>query len=349
VASAREWLEGARLRTLPASVSPILAGIGIAWFATPTGPPFTPNDWAPLRAVVEPLLCLVVGLGLQIGSNFANDYSDGVRGTDAHRVGPMRLVGSGAAAPAAVKRAAWTGFLIACLAGLALMALTTPLFSPARWRALFADPAAQWAALAAPVIVVLVGLACVVAAWFYTGGRHPYGYAGWGELFVFIFFGLVAAIGTAYFLAPSVCAPCSAGACPGCVRDIAWAPAIVNGIVMGCLATAILVANNLRDLASDRTAGKITLPVRLGDRGTRVLYLGCLIVAGAGLVVLGLLTSPFAWIGLAGMLLVVRPAVRVWRGVSGRELIHVLKLTGQAELATALLLGAGLGIGWYAG
>ena len=173
------------------------------------------------------LLALVVSLALQVGVNYANDYSDGVRGTDADRVGPMRLVGSGAASPRAVKSAAFAAFGVAAAAGLVLAATT-----------------AWW--------LVAVGLVCVVAAWFYTGGEKPYGYLGLGEVMVFVFFGLVAVIGTTY------------------VQTETWEwPALYAGVGVGALACAILVANNLRDIPTDTVAGKRTLAVRLGDERTR--------------------------------------------------------------------------------
>ena len=304
MANAREWLEGARVRTLTVSASPVVAGTAVAWFASSPGP-------SPLLLVAA--LCLVVGLGMQVGCNYANDYSDGIRGTDAHRVGPARLVGSGAARPAAVKRAALISFAVACLAGIALVVRPGAYPSPV-----------------APVAIVAVGAACVVAAWFYTGGRRPYGYAGLGEVFVFVFFGLVATIGTAFVLAPS---------------GLAWVPAVVTGVVMGLFAVAVLVANNLRDIPTDAMSGKLTLPVRLGDRRTRFFYVGLLALAGAGIVVLAGVTTWFALAGLAGLVLLWPSCRRVMSGASGVALVHVLKLTGIAELVTAVLLGAGLAIG----
>lgn len=310
MATAREWLEGARLRTLPASISPVVAGTAVAWFAGP--------QWS-VRAVLAPLLCLVVGLGLQIGSNYANDYSDGVRGTDAYRVGPMRLVGSGVARPAAVKRAAWTGFAVAGLAGLVLVVWTAVALGPGGW--------------VAPAVIVAVGLAAIVAAWYYTGGRRPYGYAGWGEVFVFVFFGLVAGLGTTYLVATA-----AASAVP-------WGAGLVSAVVMGLMSTAILVANNLRDLETDRQAGKLTLPARLGERGTRWLYAGLLVGVVPGVAGLAWVTTPWALLGLAGLGLVAAPVIRVVRGDSGRPLIGVLKMTGLAELAVAVLIAAGIGLG----
>ncbi len=217
VATPSQWLAGARPRTLPAAVAPVLAGTGVAAYA---------DEWVWWKA----LLALVVSLALQVAVNYANDYSDGIRGTDDVRVGPMRLVGSGAAAPAAVKRAAFLAFGVAGVAGLVLAATT-----------------AWW--------LLAVGLVCVVAAWFYTGGSKPYGYLGLGEVMVFVFFGLVAVVGTTY------------------VQTESWAwTALYAGIGIGALACAILVTNNLRDIPTDTVAGKRTLAVRLGDPRTRGLY-----------------------------------------------------------------------------
>ncbi len=186
-----------------------------------------------------PCSALVVSLALQVGVNYANDYSDGIRGTDATRVGPLRLVGSGLASPGAVRAAAFACFGVAAVAGLGLVLLT-----------------GFWWLLA-------VGAACIVAAWFYTGGRHPYGYLGLGELFVFVFFGLVAVCGTVYV---------QLGRVP--------LAGLVAGVAIGALACALLVVNNLRDLTNDARAGKRTLATRIGDRATRVTYLILIVVAG---------------------------------------------------------------------
>jgi len=286
-----QWVAGARPRTLPAAIAPVVAGTGLAFFA---------GAFRPAAA----LLALVVSLALQVGVNYANDYSDGIRGTDAERVGPLRLVGSGLAAPAAVKRAALASLAVAGLAGLGLVVLT-----------------GQWWLLA-------VGVACVLAAWFYTGGRHPYGYSGLGEVFVFVFFGLVAVGGTAYVQ----------------VGRVGWAT-LLTGVGIGALACAILVANNLRDIAGDTRAGKRTLATRLGPRGTRVLYAGLAGLAAAALVGVAALTSVWALLGLVGLLLLV-PALRtVLSGGQGAALVGVLKTTGLAELAYAVALAAGLVLG----
>ena len=341
MASVREWIEGARPRTLPASISPVIAGTGIALF-TSSDPSLT--IVRPLWQVwLYPLLCLIVGLTVQIGSNYGNDYSDGIRGTDEVRVGPMRLVGSGAADPKAVKRASWISFVIACVVGLVLVGLATNLFSAQAWSDFAADPSANREQIIVPAVLILIGLACVLAAWFYTGGKHPYGYAGLGEIFVFVFFGLVATIGTTYVQVPLVHAPDSMNG--GLYRPVAWVPAILTGVIMGCFSTGILVANNLRDLVHDEQAGKITLPVRLGDARTRAFYVLLIGVAVLCVVAVAALTSWFALLGLIGVGLLGKSVTQVASGAKGADLIDVLKWTGMAELLTAILLTAGLWIG----
>jgi 1,4-dihydroxy-2-naphthoate octaprenyltransferase len=286
--TAGQWLAGARPRTLPAAVAPVLAGSGLAFF----------EGGFLLPAA---LLALVVSLALQVGVNYANDYSDGIRGTDVGRVGPVRLVGSGLASPPDVRRAALASFAVASVAGLLLVILTR-----------------HWWLLA-------VGVACVLAAWFYTGGRRPYGYRGLGELFVFVFFGLVAVGGTAYVQ----------------VGRISPATGLA-GVGIGALACAILVANNLRDIAGDARAGKRTLATRLGPAGTRSLYAGLAALAAVMIVAVAALTSAWALLGLAGLLLLV-PALRiVLSGGQGSALVAVLRTTGLAELVSAAGLALGL-------
>lgn len=288
MATAAQWLEGLRLRTLPAALAPVLAGTGVAAFV---------GEANPLRAA----LCAVVALALQIGVNFANDYSDGIRGTDAERVGPQRLVGSGAAPARVVKAVAFGWFGFAGLAGLALVALTQ-----------------QWWLLA-------VGVACVLAAWFYTGGKRPYGYLGLGEVFVFVFFGLVAVCGTTYV---------QVGFVPP--------PALWAAVAVGFLACAVLVANNLRDIPTDAAVGKRTLATRLGDRGTRLFYLSLLV--GSILAVGGVAatSSPWALLALVGLPVLTVVGRAVVLGAAGPALIRVLKLTGIAQLLLAAGLATGL-------
>ena len=284
-----QWVQGARPRTLPNSIAPVLAGWGAAAAFGAA------SQWA--RA----LLALVVALALQIGVNYANDYSDGIRGTDSLRVGPMRLVGSGVAAPAAVRTAALASFAVSAVAGLTLIAL-----------------AGHW-------WLLVVGVACLAGAWYYTGGSRPYGYAGLGELAVFIFFGLVAVLGTEYVVGGRITLTGGFAA-----------------VAVGAMSAAVLVANNLRDIPTDSLAAKRTLAVRLGDQRTRTLYV--LLVSVPFVVTLGLATH--RWAVLVGLLALVFavPALRQVRGgANGTELIPVLRDTGLALLvwaaATALALG----------
>jgi 1,4-dihydroxy-2-naphthoate octaprenyltransferase len=288
MATAAQWVEGARPRTLPAALAPVAAGTGAAAAV---------DGFDPVRA----LLALVVAVALQVGVNYANDYSDGVRGTDADRVGPLRLVGSGAASPSAVKRAAWLAFAVAGAAGLVLSAL-----------------AAWW--------LLLVGAACLVAAWFYTGGRTPYGYRGLGEVSVFVFFGLVATVGTTFVQAGEV-----------------TVASVLAGVGCGALACAILVANNLRDLATDEVAGKHTLAVRLGDPGTRRLYV-VLLATAYGVALAIAVHHPLVLVTLATAVLAVPPALAVRRGAAGRDLVAVLRATGLCLLAYGVTLGVTLAI-----
>ena len=291
MATPDQWIAGARPRTLPAAVAPVLAGTGVAAY-------LDGSVWW------KALLALVVSVALQVGVNYANDYSDGIRGTDAVRVGPLRLVGSGLARPAVVRRAALICFAIAGLAGLALVIMT-----------------GHWWLLA-------VGVGCVLAAWFYTGGKRPYGYLGLGELFVFVFFGLVAVCGTAYVQ----------------VGRISLAT-VLTGVGIGALTCAILVANNLRDIIGDAGVGKRTLATRLGDPRTRAFYLILVVIAALMIIVVATLTSIWALLGLVGLVLII-PAVRtVLTGGRGPQLIAVLKTTGLAELVSAIGFAVGLIIG----
>jgi 1,4-dihydroxy-2-naphthoate octaprenyltransferase len=289
MATLSQWIEGARPRTLPAAVSPILVGTGAAY---QTGH----IVWA------YAVLALVVALALQVGVNFANDYSDGIRGTDEVRVGPVRLVGQRLAQPSSVKFAAFASFGFAAVVGLALVGLS-----------------GLW-------VMIPIGAAAVLAAWYYTGGSRPYGYLGLGEVFVFVFFGLVATVGTMATMTPPTAA-CWWGA-----------------VGVGALASAILVANNLRDIPTDREHGKRTLAVRMGERGTRAFYVALVAVA---FVVAGLVsfTSPWALLALLAAPLAVRPMQAVLGGATGPGLIPALAGTGRFQLAWSVLLAVGLALG----
>jgi 1,4-dihydroxy-2-naphthoate octaprenyltransferase len=245
----------------------------------------------------------VVALALQIGTNFANDYSDGVRGTDdpGRRVGPVRLVGWGIQPPGAVKRAALLSFGVAVVAGLALAVAVGP-------------------------ELLVVGAAALAAGWFYTGGSHPYGYYGFGELFVFTFFGVVATAGSAYVQ----------------TDELAALP-LVASVPVGLLATALLVINNLRDIPGDTASGKRTLAVRIGDARTRWLYVGMLVVAfGCIPIVAGGFGRPAAAMALVGVVLARQPVLAVLEGAAGPALIPVLGATGRVQLVSGALLAAGL-------
>ncbi len=283
------WVAGARPRTLPAAVVPVAVGTAAAVGVAPV------VAW---RAVAA----LVVSLALQVGVNYANDYSDGVRGTDAEgaRVGPVRLVGSGLKSPGSVKRAALLSLGVAALAGLGL-------------------------AVAVGWELLVVGAAAIAAAWFYTGGPRPYGYAGMGELFVFVFFGVVATVGSTYVHTGEVTGLSLAASVP-----------------VGLLATALLVVNNLRDIPGDTVAGKRTLAVRLGDRRTRVLYVALVALPF-------LLVPPLAAFGRIGAVVALAaiplgrgPVVAVLEGATGPALIPVLGATGRLQLVTGGLLAGGL-------
>ena len=247
-------------------------------------------------------LALIVSLALQVGVNYANDYSDGVRGTDDVRVGPARLVASGLAAASAVKTAAIVAFAVAAVAGLAV-ALTTSLW------------------------LLVVGVAAIAAGWFYTGGSHPYGYRGLGEVFVFVFFGLVATVGTT-FAAVETITPLS----------------IVMGGAAGALACALLVINNLRDIPTDREVGKRTLAVRLGDERTRWFYVSLIVLAFVLVIVAAVDRTPVV-LALFATPLAVAPVRRVLSGAQGPALIGVLGATGRLQLAFGALATIGLLLG----
>ena len=290
MATVAQWIEGARPRTLPNAISPVLVGTGAA---------------AQIDGMVWwlALLALVVSVSLIVGVNYANDYSDGVRGTDRVRVGPLRLVGSGLATPEAVRRAAMSSLAVAAVAGLALVVASR-----------------KW-------LLLIPGALCLLGAWFYTGGKRPYGYRALGELAVFLFFGPMAVLGTMYVQTGRI-----NGTAIGC------------SVAVGAFSAAILVANNLRDIPTDRESGKRTLAVLLGDKDTRRLYLALVTVPLLLTLLLGVRNTP-ALAGLVAIPLLLPPVRRVLRGYSGRRLIPVLRDTGLAMLAwsaaTALALALG--------
>jgi len=289
VATAQQWISAARPRTLPAAVAPVLVGTG-------AGIELGGFSW--LRGG----LALLVSLALQVGVNYANDYSDGIRGTDADRVGPTRLVGAGLATPSTVKLAAFGCFGVAGLAGLILAALTS-------W----------W--------LIPVGIAAVAAAWFYTGGPKPYGYAGFGEIFVFVFFGLVAVLGTTYVQAGEISLT-----------------ATIAAVGIGLLACALLMANNLRDVHTDVAAGKRTLAVLLGEPLSRKVF--ALMVSGAFLAVVVISVShPWCLLALLAGPLAVPPVRQVLTGARGPALVVVLGATARVEIVYAALLAIGLALG----
>ncbi|NQV97569.1 MAG: 1,4-dihydroxy-2-naphthoate polyprenyltransferase [Acidimicrobiaceae bacterium] len=286
--STKLWLSGARPRTLPAAIAPVLVGTASAYLQDDKTAVFG-----------NALLALVVSLALQVGVNYANEYADGRRGTDQQRVGPMRLVGSGAKSAVAVKRAALIAFGVAALFGLALAVVTS-------W----------W--------LLVLGVACIAAGWMYTGGPKPYGYLGFGELFVFIFFGVVATTGTTFVIIQTI-----------------TKTSVIASVAIGSLACALLVINNLRDIPGDTAAGKKTLAVRLGDQRTRQMYIALIIIAAMMISVISL-DHPTALFGLVGLLASVPAIRRVIRGAKGRDLIAVLGMTGRAQLFTAVTLSIGL-------
>lgn len=286
MATTAQWIEGARPRTLPNAIAPVLVGTGAA---------------VSLDAGVwwKALLALIVSLALIVGVNFANDYSDGIRGTDDDRVGPLRLVGSKAASAGAVKRAAIGCFAVGAVAGLVLAATS-----------------AWW--------LVVVGLICIAGAWYYTGGSKPYGYSGFGEIAVFVFFGLVAVLGTQYVQA----------------EQIDWA-GVLAAVAVGSFSSAVLVANNLRDIPTDTESGKRTLAVRLGDTRTRYLHLALLVVPFAMTVAL-IARTPWALVALLALPLAARANSPVRGGAHGFELIPALRDSGLAMLVWGAATGVAL-------
>jgi 1,4-dihydroxy-2-naphthoate octaprenyltransferase len=279
-----KWILGARPRTLPAAIAPVLVAVALVG-----------NDinWLPA------FLALKVAVWLQIGVNFANDYSDGVKGTDADRVGPIRLVASGIATARSVKFAAFISFAIASIAGTWLALLTSPL-------------------------LILVGIFSIAAAWGYTGGKNPYGYRGLGELSVFLFFGVIATMGTYYAQ----------------TEELTLLSFIVS-IPMGALSCAILSINNLRDRPKDQLVGKQTVAVRIGDRKARLLYVGLLVLAHVAAVATLIPTTLLTLLALPMSFSISR---QVLSGISGKDLIPVLGGTGKLQMFFAILFAIGLGI-----
>lgn len=288
MASLAQWIEGARPRTLPNAVAPVIAGTGAA-------------AWLGEAVWWKALLALIVALALIVGVNFANDYSDGIRGTDDVRAGPLRLVGSRVASPKAVLTAAIASLSIGAAAGLALALVSQP-----------------W--------LIAVGAACIAGAWLYTGGSKPYGYSGFGEVAVFVFFGLVAVLGTQYTQA----------------LRIDWVGAVL-AVAVGALSSAVLVANNLRDIPTDRESGKITLAVRLGDARTRVLF-QVLVALAFVLTLVLVVATPWGALGLVALPLALRAATPVRKGLGGKALIPVLRDTGLTMLVWSVAVALALTI-----
>jgi 1,4-dihydroxy-2-naphthoate octaprenyltransferase len=282
------WIQGARPKTLPAAIAPVIVGAACAQLESSTQ-----NNW--LNAV----FALAVSLALQVAVNYANDYSDGIRGTDKNRVGPLRLVGSGAKKPADVKKATFLAFGVAAVFGFVLAATTT-------W----------W--------LLLIGVFCFLAGWFYTGGKHPYGYLGFGEVFVFVFFGVVATMGTTFV-----------------INEQLTLVSFLASVVVGCLACALLAVNNLRDIAGDKISNKKTLAVRIGESGARKFYISLFIAAGFAVILIALSYSA-ALIAILGLAVAVKPIKRVYAGATGADLIDVLVITGRVQILVAISLSVGL-------
>lgn len=282
------WIQGARPKTLPAAIAPVVVGAACAQLESSTQ-----NNW--LNAV----FALAVSLALQVAVNYANDYSDGIRGTDKNRVGPLRLVGSGAKKPADVKKATFLAFGVAAVFGFVLAATTT-------W----------W--------LLLIGVFCFLAGWFYTGGKHPYGYLGFGEVFVFVFFGVVATMGTTFV-----------------INEQLTVVSFLASVVVGCLACALLAVNNLRDIAGDKISNKKTLAVRIGESGARKFYISLFIATGFAVILIALSYSA-ALIAMLGLAVAVKPIKRVYAGATGADLIDVLVITGRVQILVAISLSVGL-------
>jgi len=283
----KTWIAGARVPTLPAAIVPVLVGTAAA------GEPFHFD-----RA----LLAAIVALALQVGVNFANDYSDGIRGTDKQRTGPVRLVASGLASPAAVLRAAVISFAVAAIAGIVLSLQVAP-----------------W--------LIAVGFSAIAAAWFYTGGPRPYGYSGLGEVFAFVFFGLVGTLGSTYVQ-----------------HGEFTLVSLLASLAVGALTTALLVVNNLRDIPGDAATGKRTLAVKIGDVATRRLYLALL--AAAALATLAVVPlRPWTLLAFVTVAIAIRPVQTIRSGATGRALVPVLIDTGRLELAFGIVFAASVAAG----
>lgn len=283
----KKWVLGSRPRTLPAAIVPVLVGGACANSAD------APIWW-------RMSLTAVVSLALQVGVNYANDYSDGIKGTDNVRVGPLRLVGSGAASAKSVKVAAFLMFFVAAVAGLVLALLTS-----------------LW--------LIAIGCVAIIAAWTYTGGPRPYGYAGLGEVFVFVFFGLVATIGTEFAVSEQI-----------------TLTGVLASVAVGCFACSLLVINNLRDIPGDTVAGKNTLAVKLGDLSTRKFFAGLSACAALMVGITSLTSGVYAISGLVGVV-ALRPALNdVARGAKGRDLIPVLGAVGRAQMIMGVTFSVGL-------
>ena len=280
-----KWILGARIKTLPAAIAPVIVGTSLA----------------DQIKVINALLALIVSLSLQIAVNYANDFSDGVRGTDTNRVGPTRLVASKLATASSVKNASFISFFVAIIAGTLLA------FSTSVW-------------------LIAVGLISILAAWGYTGGKKPYGYLGFGELAVFIFFGVVATVGSYYVQVEQISSS-----------------ALLLSIPMGSLSCAILVINNLRDLNQDKLVSKRTLAVKLGDANTRIFYLLLLVLAQVSAAAAASITN-YALLTLLWLPLTYSAANQVLKGASGKELITILGKTSRLQFLLAVTLAISLSI-----
>ncbi len=288
MATPAQWIAATRPRTLPAAIVPVVVGVAIAhaygnvyWFRV--------------------LLTFVVSLLIQIGTNLANDYSDGVRGTDQRRSGPARLVGGGLATPRSVLIAALISFFLAAVLGLVAALLTSP-------------------------YLLLAGAGAIAAGWFYTGGKHPYGYAGYGEIFVFVFFGLVSVVGSTYVTS-------------GSIPRLAYLAAVPVGL----LTVALLVINNLRDIPTDAESHKRTLAVKMGDPHTRSLYIGLVAVSFSLLIPIAVI-RPVALVGFVALVVARRPVHLVRVGTVGSALIPALASTGALMMSFGLLLAIGIAL-----